>query len=153
MQPRRREDEIATDGQLFDEDMREKDETATLDEASPQPRTSPAREVNSDAPSNTGAAPRMARFGEGDEGTSARRERGTTGARAGFFERLGQFFRDVSGELKRVSWPSTTQVRNMTVITIITVIFFALYLLVVDTIWTFLVTQLGMFVEWLLTRV
>lgn len=150
---RRREDEGATDGQLFDENMNEKNETATLDQTSPQPRTTPAGGSASDAPSNAGAAPRMARFGEGDEGTGGRRERGATGARAGFFERLGQFISDVRGELKRVSWPSTVQVRNMTVITIITVIFFAVYLLLVDTIWTFLVTQLGIFVEWLLTRV
>lgn len=94
----------------------------------------------------------MARFGEGDEGTGGRRERAVTGRRAGFFERLGQFVSDVRGELRRVSWPSTVQVRNMTVITIITVLFFALYLLVVDTAWTLIITQLETFVNWLLTR-
>ena len=88
-----------------------------------------------DLPGTTsGAAPRMARFGEGEEGSAARRERGLPAdePRDGFFERLSKFVRDVRAELGRTSWPTAIQVRNTTIITIIAVAFFAAYLYAVD---------------------
>lgn len=90
-----------------------------------------------------GAAPRMARYGEGPEGRAARRERGGLGhEEEGFFGRVGKFVRDVRAELGRVSWPTALQVRNTTIITIIAVIFFAAYLWVVDRAFAFLIEQL-----------
>jgi preprotein translocase subunit SecE len=83
---------------------------------------------NPDAPI---VPPRVARFGEGPEGKAVRRERGHT-APAGGAGRLGQFLHDVRAEMKRVSWPSLPTVQNTTIITIIAVIFFAVYLFVVD---------------------
>jgi preprotein translocase subunit SecE len=78
-------------------------------------------------------APRAARFGEGPEGRGVRRERAAvSGARAGFFERTAQFLRDVRAEMRRVSWPTANDVKNTTIITIIAVIFFAVYLFLVD---------------------
>ncbi|MGH9941857.1 MAG: preprotein translocase subunit SecE [Pyrinomonadaceae bacterium] len=88
------------------------------------------------------AAPRAARFGEGPEGRAARRERGSEGREAGFFERLGNFWHDVRAELKRVSWPSAKDVQATTIITIIAVAFFAAYLFAVDKLLTFLVEGL-----------
>lgn len=76
-------------------------------------------------------APRAARFGEGPEGKVARRERGYGGPQGGL-GRLPQFLRDVRAEMKRVSWPSVNDVKNTTIITLIAVIFFAVYLFVVD---------------------
>jgi len=75
--------------------------------------------------------PRTARFGEGPEGKPARRERGQAehGQSSG---RLGQFIHDVRTELKRVSWPTAGNVQNTTIITLIAVIFFAVYLFLVD---------------------
>ena len=87
--------------------------------------------------------PRVARFGEGAEGRPARRERGLSGPRVGPFDRLGQFLRDVRAELKRVSWPSAKEVKNTTIITLIAVVFFAVYLFLVDRLWSFLLTQLS----------
>lgn len=84
--------------------------------------------------------PRATRFGAGGEGGGGRRERGT--ARPGFFTRMGQFFRDVRSEMKRVSWPSAKDVKNTTLITLVAVIFFAVYLFAVDHAWAFLLTQL-----------
>ncbi|MGI9165603.1 MAG: preprotein translocase subunit SecE [Pyrinomonadaceae bacterium] len=95
---------------------------------------------NPDAPL---PAPRTARFGEGQEGKGVRRERGLSGPRVGPIGRLAQFLRDVRAEMKRVSWPSASEVKNTTVITLIAVIFFAVYLFLVDRIWTFLLTQLN----------
>ena len=85
----------------------------------------------------------MARFGEGPEGRPARRERAqATPPRNNPFERAGKFIRDTRGELRRVSWPSGVEVRNTTIITIIAVIFFAVYLWVVDKGFTLLISQL-----------
>ena len=92
----------------------------------------------------SGAAPRMARFGEGPEGRPARRERAEAGhERDGFFERAGKFVRDVRAELGRTSWPSAQQVRNTTIITIAAVAFFATYLYGVDRLFTILLEQLA----------
>jgi preprotein translocase subunit SecE len=92
----------------------------------------------------SGAAPRMARYGEGPEGRPARRERDLDEhPRDGFFDRTGNFVRDVRAELGRTSWPSGAQVRNTTIITIIAVIFFATYLFAVDHLFSFLLDQVA----------
>ncbi len=94
-------------------------------------------------------SPRAARFGEGAEGAGARRERGLTGARAGFFTRASQFLHDVRAEMKRVSWPTLNDVRNTTIIVLVAVIFFAVYLFLVDRGVAFLITQLDNLLGWL----
>ena len=80
---------------------------------------------NPDAPI---VAPRAARFGEGPEGKAARRERGQSGPPTGPVGRMAQFLRDVRAEMKRVSWPTSNEVKNTTIITLVAVIFFAVYL-------------------------
>jgi preprotein translocase subunit SecE len=72
-----------------------------------------------------------------------------SGRREGPIGRLSQFFRDVRAEMKRVSWPSLNEVRNTTIITLVAVIFFAIYLFLVDRIWVFLLTQLNSLLNWL----
>lgn len=94
-------------------------------------------------------SPRAARFGEGQEGRGARRERGLSGPRVGLVGRLSQFLRDVRAEMKRVSWPTLNDVKNTTIITLIAVIFFAVYLFLVDRLWTFLLTQLNHLLNWI----
>jgi preprotein translocase subunit SecE len=94
-------------------------------------------------------APRGTRFGEGAEGKGERRERGLSGPRVGPFGRLGQFLRDVRAEMKRVSWPSAREVKNTTIITLVAVIFFAIYLFLVDRLWAFLLLQLQHLLGWL----
>jgi len=93
--------------------------------------------------------PRTARFGEGVEGKSARRERGLSGPRVGPLGRMAQFLRDVRAEMTRVSWPSAKEVKNTTIITLVAVIFFAVYLFMVDRIWSFLLIQLNHLLNWM----
>lgn len=85
--------------------------------------------------------PRIARFGAGGEGGGGRRERGTV-TRDGFFTRISKFLKDTRSEMKRVSWPSAKEVQNTTLITLVAVIFFAVYLFAVDHVWAFLLTNL-----------
>jgi len=87
--------------------------------------------AETDHPDAPIVAPRTARFGEGPEGKVARRERGQTAPKR-THERLFEFLHDVRAEMKRVSWPTLKHVQNTTIITLIAVIFFAVYLFVVD---------------------
>jgi preprotein translocase subunit SecE len=91
-------------------------------------------------------ASRPTRFGEGRE---ARRERSISRA-PGFPSRIAQFLRDVRAEMKRVSWPSARDVKNTTIITLIAVIFFAVYLFAVDQIWSFALTRLNQLLNWIM---
>jgi preprotein translocase subunit SecE len=103
------------------------DEARTPPEPEPPPGRVSSADVSAGAP-----APRAARFGEGPEGRAARRERNVKGERAGFFERVAQFWHDIRAELRRVSWPTMKQVQSTTIITIIACAFFAVYLYVID---------------------
>ena len=77
--------------------------------------------------------PRTARFGEGQEGKAARRERGHVAhPQKRLPERLAEFLHDVRAEMRRVSWPTLKHVQNTTIITIVAVIFFSVYLFLVD---------------------
>jgi preprotein translocase SecE subunit len=108
--------------------------TASHDEPGDLPETATA----------SGAAPRMARYGEGPEGRPARRERAEAEhPRDGFFERAGKFVRDVRSELSRTTWPTAIEVRNTTIITIVAVAFFATYLYATDRLFTFLLEQVA----------
>jgi preprotein translocase subunit SecE len=93
-------------------------------------------------------APRAARFGEGPEGKVARQERGHSGA-PGWFVRLNQFVHDVRAEMKRVSWPTQKQVQHTTIITLIAVVFFAVYLFLVDQ----GLSRLILGLEWLVDKI
>jgi preprotein translocase subunit SecE len=101
---------------------------------------------NPDAPL---PAPRAARFGEGVEGKGARRERGLSGSRVGPIGRMSQFLRDVRAEMKRVSWPTVKEVKNTTIITLVAVVFFAVYLFLVDRIWAYLIVGLNRLLLWM----
>ena len=101
---------------------------------------------NPDAPL---PAPRAARFGEGVEGKGARRERGLSGPRVGALGRMSQFLRDVRAEMKRVSWPTVKEVKNTTIITLVAVVFFAIYLFLVDRVWAYLILGLNRLLLWM----
>ncbi len=66
-------------------------------------------------------------------------------AAPGFLARLGQFIRDTRAEMRRVSWPTAKEVQNTTVITLVAVVFFALYLFGIDRVWAFLIDHLRVF--------
>lgn len=70
------------------------------------------------------------------------RRRPKTAAGHGFFARIAQFLRDTRAEMRRVTWPTAVMVRNTTIITLVAVIFFAVYLFAVDRVWAFLIEHL-----------
>ncbi len=75
-------------------------------------------------------------------GIPVQRERSASGRRESFIARAGTFLHDVRSELRRVNWPSAKDVQKTTMITIVAVIFFALYLWGVDHVLTLLVVGL-----------
>ena len=94
---------------------------------------------------NPGAEiPGSGRISERPEGKARR-----VSSQPGRIAQLGQYIRDVKAELKRVSWPTAKEVKNTTIITLIAVIFFAVYLFSVDRVWSFLLTQLFNLLNWL----
>ena len=104
--------------------------------------------AETDNPEAPIVAPRAARFGEGPEGKPARRERAPV-AHQGGPARLLQFLHDVRAEMKRVSWPTLTHVQNTTIITLIAVVFFSIYLFVVDQALSKLIVGL----DWLIEKI
>ena len=57
-------------------------------------------------------------------------------------ESVGEFVRKTREELDKTSFPSSEDVRNTTIITIISVIFFAVYLFLVDQGWVYAIEGL-----------
>lgn len=62
---------------------------------------------------------------------------------------VGEFIRETREELDKVSYPSSEDVRSTTLIVILNVIFFALFLFLVDHMWAYILTGL----EWVVNRI
>lgn len=55
----------------------------------------------------------------------------------------GQFLHDTRSEMRRVSWPSANDVKNTTIIVVVNVIFFAIFLFLVDKGWGYVINGLN----------
>lgn len=64
-------------------------------------------------------------------------------------EGVGEFIRHTREELDRTTFPSSNDVKNTTIIVIISVIFFAIYLFAIDNGWKYLLDGL----TWLVNKV
>lgn len=60
------------------------------------------------------------------------------GKNKGRKEGVGEFIRETREELNKTSFPSSDDVRNTVIIVIINVIFFAVYLYLIDHAWTYI---------------
>ena len=67
-------------------------------------------------------------------------------------ESVGEFIASTREELDRVSFPSSEDVRNTVIIVIVSVLFFALYLFVIDRAWVYLLDVLTWVVDKLAGR-
>ena len=57
-------------------------------------------------------------------------------------EGVGEFIQQTRAELDRTTFPSSEDVKNTTIIVVISVIFFAIYLFIVDQAWTYILEGL-----------
>ena len=92
----------------------------------------------STVPETAGGEPQKKALPSGGGGRGGKQR----AAAPGFFARTGQFVRDTRAEMRRVSWPTANDVMNTTKITLVAVVFFALYLFGVDRVWAFLIEHL-----------
>lgn len=99
-------------------------------------------EETSDVPAGAPPSKTATRAGSGPGSGGGGRRPKKAAQEAGLFARIGQFLRDTRAEMRRVSWPTLVMVRNTTLITLVAVVFFAVYLFLVDRVWTFLIDNL-----------
>jgi len=71
------------------------------------------------------------------------------GKSLGWLENIRQFFRDVMLEMKKVSWPSRTEVVNTTLVVVVVLMFFAFFLFGTDLALSYLVRG----VEWVAKKI
>jgi preprotein translocase SecE subunit len=64
-------------------------------------------------------------------------------------ESVGEFIRHTREELNKTSFPSSDDVKNTTIIVIVNVIFFALYLFLIDRAWVYIIEGL----TWLVNKI
>jgi preprotein translocase subunit SecE len=64
-------------------------------------------------------------------------------------EGVGEFIQKTRAELDKTSFPSSEDVKNTTIIVIVSVIFFAAYLFLVDQAWVYLLDGL----TWLVNKI
>jgi preprotein translocase SecE subunit len=62
---------------------------------------------------------------------------------------VGEFVRETRAELDKTTFPSSNDVKNTTIIVIVNVIFFALYLFLVDQAWVYVLQGL----TWLVNKI
>lgn len=62
---------------------------------------------------------------------------------------VGQFVQETREELKRVSYPSREDVQGTTLIVIVNVIFFAIFLFLIDWAWVYIL----MGIEWMVNKI
>jgi preprotein translocase SecE subunit len=64
-------------------------------------------------------------------------------------EGVGEFITQTRAELDRTTFPSSEDVKNTTIIVVISVIFFAIYLFLIDQAWTYILE----FVTWVVNKI
>ena len=67
----------------------------------------------------------------------------------GPIERVRNFYHDVVSEMKKVSWPTRQEVINTTMVVIVAVVFFSIYMFVADIALTYLIKG----IEWLAGKI
>ena len=60
----------------------------------------------------------------------------------GLTERIREFFKDVRVESAKVSWPTRTEVRDSTIVVIVTVLIVTTFVFLVDRVLTFGISML-----------
>ncbi len=71
-------------------------------------------------------------------------EQSLTAKPANWLAGIGQFRHEVMSEMKKVSWPARSEVINTTIIVLIAIFFFAVYLYVADIVFSYVISG----IEW-----
>jgi preprotein translocase SecE subunit len=68
-----------------------------------------------------------------------------SGGKAG----VGEFIKETRAEMKKVTYPSSEDVRGTTLIVVLNVIFFAIFLFLIDKGWTYVLQA----IEWVVNKI
>ena len=58
-------------------------------------------------------------------------------AKPGFFTRLGKYLRDTRSEVKKIVWPTKSQVINNTIVVIVMIVLISAFIALVDAAFTY----------------
>ncbi|MFN0140362.1 MAG: preprotein translocase subunit SecE [Pyrinomonadaceae bacterium] len=64
-------------------------------------------------------------------------------------EGIGEFIQKTRAELDKTTFPSSNDVKSTTIIVIVNVIFFALFLFLIDMGWTYVIEAFTWVVNWI----
>jgi preprotein translocase subunit SecE len=64
-------------------------------------------------------------------------------------EGIGEFVRKTRAELDKTTFPSANDVKSTTIIVVVSVLFFAAYLFVIDRAWVYILEALTWAVNWI----
>lgn len=59
-----------------------------------------------------------------------------------WYKRIIPFLKDVKAEVRKVTWPSRSEVYSTTIVVILATIFFGFYLFFMDLIFSWVITQI-----------
>ncbi|MEW5901127.1 MAG: preprotein translocase subunit SecE [Acidobacteriota bacterium] len=59
-----------------------------------------------------------------------------------WYRRFGNFLKEVRSEVKKVTWPSRNEVYNTTLVVIIAMVFFGVYLFLMDSVFSWLLLKI-----------
>jgi len=59
-----------------------------------------------------------------------------------WYKRFGNFLKDVRSELKKVTWPSGSEVQSTTIVVILATIFFGFYLFFMDVVFSWVIGKI-----------
>lgn len=62
--------------------------------------------------------------------------------KARWYKRIGPFLREVRAEMKKVTWPSRSEVYSTTIVVIISTLFFGFYLYFMDLIFSWAISRI-----------
>jgi len=59
-----------------------------------------------------------------------------------WYKRIRPFLKEVRAEVKKVTWPSRSEIYSTTIVVIIATVFFGFYLFFMDIIFSWVITQI-----------
>ena len=59
-----------------------------------------------------------------------------------WYKRIRPFLKEVRSEVKKVTWPSRSEIYSTTIVVIIATVFFGFYLFFMDIIFSWVITQI-----------
>jgi preprotein translocase subunit SecE len=83
------------------------------------------------------------------EGVALMEEKEKPEKSGGFLDNIRNFWHEVVLEMKKVSWPTQQEVINTTIIVVIAVFFFSIYMFAADLVLTYLIKG----IEWAASKV